>query len=295
MQFMRKENKVKYAIVIPARNEEKFIGKTLESIVNQTFLPQEIIVVNDCSTDNTEFEIRKFTEKFSFIKLVNSENKTNQHLPGSKIIEAFYKGFNQINSEWDFICKLDADVVLPLNYFEVLLNRMIQNPKIGLAGGLVYVNQNGNWVFENYNNKKHVRGAIKTYSRTCFKKIGGLKKSMGWDTVDELLAQFHSFEIEVYDDLIVKLLKPTGADYKQIRYEQFGKSYNLMRYGIPVSIIAAAKASWKAKNVFSFFSIMKGYFNSLLNSDSKIVTKEEGKFIRRFRWNGILKRFLNHS
>jgi glycosyltransferase involved in cell wall biosynthesis len=292
---MRNGNKVKYTIVIPARNEEKFIGKVLESIVNQTFLPREVVIVNDNSTDKTEFLIQEFAEKYSFIKLINSENKTNHHLPGSKIIEAFYKGFNQVNSDWDFICKLDADVILPENYFQVLLNRMTENPKIGLAGGLVYINKNGNWIFENYNNKKHIRGAIKTYSKACFQKIDGLKKSMGWDTVDELLAEFHGFEIAVYDDLIVKLLKPTGVDYKQIRYGQFGKSYHLMDYGIPISIIAAAKASWKAKNVFSFFSIMRGYFKSVLNGDSKIVTKDEGKFIRRFRWAGILNRFLNHS
>lgn len=286
---------VKLIIIIPAKNEENFIGRTLESIVNQTFIPTEVWVVNDNSTDKTEFIIQGFSEKYSFIQLINSANKNNQHLPGSKIIEAFYKGFEQIISEWDFICKLDADVVLPENYFEVLLNRMNENPKIGLAGGMVYIQKNNKWIFENYNNKKHIRGAIKTYSKDCFQKIGGLKKSMGWDTVDELLTQFYGFEIEVYKDLIVKLLKPTGADYSKIRYEQFGKSYNLMRYGFPISLVAAAKASWKAKNLFSFFSILKGYFKSVLNGDSKIVTKEEGKFIRQFRWNGILNRFLNRS
>jgi len=286
---------VNYIIIIPARNEEKFIGKTLESLVAQTLLAGEVIVVNDNSTDKTAEIVTGFSQKHSFIKLIHSENKSVQHEPGSKIIEAFYKGFDKISTDWDFICKLDADVILPENYFETLFDRMHQSPKTGIAGGIVYVLKNDIWAYENYTSKKHIRGAIKTYSKQCFEKIGGLKKSMGWDTVDELLASYYGFDVMVYQDLIVRLLKPTGKDYKDIRYRQIGKSYNLMDYGLFISFVAALKLSWKSRNPKCFFDIGNGYLKSILNSDSKIVTKDEGKFIRRYRLSGILKRFLNRA
>ena len=43
------------------------------------------------------------------------------------------------------------------------------------------------WQLNHPMNKDHVRGAFKAYIKNCFKAIGGLKKAMGWDTIDELL------------------------------------------------------------------------------------------------------------
>lgn len=292
---MQNENRLNYAIIIPAHNEEKFIGKNLNSIVNQTYLPQEVIVVNDNSTDETPKIIEEFAANYSFIKTLNSGTKSTSHEPGSKIVNAFYKGFEQLNSNWNVIVKLDADVVLPENYFEKIINAFQENPKIGIAGGLAYIEKDNEWIYEKIGNKKQVRGPFKSYSRACFEKIGGLKKSVGWDTVDELLAQFYGFEIEVISDLKVKLLKPTGNDYKQIHGKKTGQGFYKMDYGWVISFIAALKASWNAKNLYLFFSISKGYWNSSLNNDSKIVTKAEGEFIRAYRWKKILNRFVNHS
>ena len=292
---MPKEINLKYSIVIPARNEEKFIGQTLQSIVSQNILPSEVIVVDDNSTDKTAEIVQDFSIKFPFIKLIHSENQSDKHEPGSKIIEAFYKGFKQLNSNWDVVTKLDADVILPKNYFEKIIHAFQINPKIGIAGGLVFVHKNGEWIYEKISNKKHIRGAIKSYSKACFTQMGGIKKSIGWDTVDELLAQFYGFEIAVFPDLEVKLLKPTGNDYKKIHGEKTGSGFYRMDYGFTISLIAALKAAWNKKSVLLFFSIFKGYLTSALNHDSKIVTKEEGKFIRAYRWKNILNRFVNHS
>ncbi len=46
----------------------------------------------------------------------------------------------------------------------------------------------GAWKLNHPMNKDHVRGAFKSYTKKCFKAIGGLKNSIGWDTVDEFLA-----------------------------------------------------------------------------------------------------------
>lgn len=292
---MLKEINLKYCIIIPARNEEKFIGQTLQSIVDQSFLPSEVIIVDDNSTDKTTEIANEFAAKFPFIKIIHSENQADNHEPGSKIIEAFYKGFTELNSDWDVVTKLDADVILPKNYFEKIIHAFQINPKIGIAGGLVYVQKNEEWVYEKISNKKHVRGAIKSYSKACFIKMNGIKKSIGWDTVDELLAQFYGFEIEIISDLQVKLLKPTGNDYKKIHGQKTGSGFYKMDYGWAISSIAALKASWNAKNPILFFSISKGYWNSALNNDSKIVTKSEANFIRSYRWRKILNRFVNHS
>ena len=148
---------------------------------------------------------------------------------------------------------------------------------------------------ENIGNKKQVRGPFKSYSKSCFEKIGGLKKSIGWDTVDELLTKYHGLEVKVLPELEVKLQKPTGIQYQKIHTQKMGESFYKMDYGLFISFIAAAKSSWKSKNPTALFSILNGFLKSSLNGDNKIVTKEEGRFIRSLRWEGILKSLTNRS
>src|SRR5690554_8107830 len=85
-----------YYIIIPAYNEQKNIGLTLDSVLKQTLLPQKVVVVNDNSSDNTAEIVKEFTEKYNFISLVNT-NSTQIHLPGSKVIEAFIQGLEVLH------------------------------------------------------------------------------------------------------------------------------------------------------------------------------------------------------
>lgn len=123
---------MKFYIVIPAHNEEKFLTKTLDSLVKQTLLPKQIIVVNDHSTDGTEELLKSYSKNYSFIDFVNNKSSAT-HLPGAKIINAFYKGYASLDDEYDVICKFDADLIFPENYLEVLANHFTKNPKIGMA------------------------------------------------------------------------------------------------------------------------------------------------------------------
>ena len=286
---------LKYSVIIPVHNEEKFIRKTLQSDIGQTVLPYEVMIVNDNSTDGTSRIIQEFTENYPFIKTIHSGSESKSHEPGSKIVNAFYKGLEKSDPQWDVIVKLDADAVLPENYFEKIIGTFRSNPDIGIAGGIATIEKNGKWEYEKIGNKKQVRGPFKSYSRHCFEKIGGLRKSIGWDTVDELLAQYYGFEVAVIPDLEVKLLKPTGTDYKKIHGERTGQGFYKMDYGWVISFIAALKASWNAGNPYLFLSISKGYWKSSLNNENKIVSSEEGKFIRNYRRQKILNRFLNRS
>ena len=62
---------MRYYIIIPAHNEEKFIGLTLQSLAEQTILPSKIVVVNDNSTDKTAEIIQDFAKNNTNITIVN--------------------------------------------------------------------------------------------------------------------------------------------------------------------------------------------------------------------------------
>lgn len=281
---------MKFSIIIPAHNEAKVIGLTLNSLVTQTLLPKQIIVVNDNSSDETSTIVHDFTSKYSFIKLIENTS-SNQHLPGTKIINAFYKGFESLNQDYDVICKFDADLIFPPNYLEELAKAFTSNSKLGMASGFCYIEQNNKWVLENLTNKDHIRGALKAYTKTCFKAIGGLKKSMGWDTIDELLAQFYGFKHVTLEGLHVKHLKPTGKNYnKTAKYLQ-GEAMYKMRYGILLTLITALKLGIKKRSFSYFTNYIVGYLKASSNDIKPLVTKEQGKFIRDLRWKGIKAKF----
>ena len=55
---------MKVSIIIPVYNEQDFIKKSIESIINQTTKPQKVIYVNDSSTDESRSIIEEFSEKY---------------------------------------------------------------------------------------------------------------------------------------------------------------------------------------------------------------------------------------
>ena len=280
-----------FYIIIPAHNEEAFISKTLESLVQQTLLPKAVVVVNDNSTDNTQMISEEYATKYEWITVVNSKS-SDQHLPGSKIIQAFNKGLASLDDKFDVICKFDADLIFPSHYLEQIAKHFKSNKSLGMASGFCYIEKNNNWILENLTNKDHIRGALKAYTKDCFNQIGQLKPSMGWDTVDELLAKYHDWEILTDETLHVKHLKPTGQSYNKASKYLQGEAMYKMRYGFLITLIAALKLAYKKGSFKLFRDYMSGYSRAKSNKIEFLVSEAEGKFIRNLRWEGIKGRFL---
>jgi len=273
---------MKYYIVIPSYNEEALIPLTLQSLISQTVLPSKIVVVNDNSTDKTAEVVLEFTKENPFISLVNKSSE-NIHLPGSKVIQAFQKGFETLDDNYDIIVKIDADLIFPPNYFETVIKHFQSDSEIGMAGGFCYIEKNGDWVLENLTDKDHIRGALKAYRKECFEQIGGLKPAMGWDTVDELLCKFYDWKVVTDESLHVKHLKPTGANYnKTARYKQ-GEAFYSLGYGFWITAIASAKLAMMKKKPVLFLDYIQGFWKAKVSKKPMLVNAEQAKFIKNYR------------
>jgi len=282
---------MKYYIVIPAHNEEAFIALTLQSLVEQSILPSKIVVVDDNSTDKTSEIVNEFASKFPFISLVQKTSEAI-HLPGSKVIQAFHKGFETLDENYDVIVKLDADLILPSNYFETIMGTFKSDPKVGMAGGFAYIEKNGDWILENLTDKDHIRGAFKAYRKECFLQIGNLKPAMGWDTVDELLCKFYGWKVVTNQSLKVKHLKSTGANYnKTARYKQ-GEAFYTLGYGFLITSIASAKLAMLKKKPMLFFDYMKGFFKAKAEKKPLLVTAAQARFIRNYRLKKMKEKLI---
>lgn len=271
-----------YYIVIPCYNEEKFIALTLQSLAEQSVLPKKVVVVNDNSTDKTGEIIQEFAKKYPWITLANTTSHSI-HLPGSKVIQAFHKGYEILDNDYDIIVKLDADLILPSTYFETIISHFKKDGTIGMAGGFAYIEKNDDWILENLTDKDHIRGAFKAYRKECFLQIGNLKPAMGWDTVDELLCKFYGWKVVTDENLKIKHLKPTGANYdRKARYKQ-GEAFYTLGYGFLITAIASAKLAMMKKKPLLFFDYIKGFWKAKMAKTPLLVTDEQAKFIRKYR------------
>lgn len=280
---------LRFGIIIPAHNEGDILAQTLDSLLGQTLPAHSIVVIDDNSTDHTATVLADYCRRFPQVKTLYRSSSV-QRLPGAKIVQAFNAGLPLVG-QVDIICKYDADLIFPPNYLETLQTYYLQNPQLGMCGGVCSIEKDGKWLKENLTNKNHLRGALKSYRKECFEAIGGLKEAMGWDTVDELLAQYHSWELLVVEDLVVKHLRPTASRYNsQAQYMQGGMFYRL-RYGEVLSFLASAKLAYKKRSLRLFWDYMKGYFKAKKEKQPFLVTPEEGKWIRAYRWRHIKQKF----
>lgn len=109
--FLNRETKI--CVIIPARNEEKTIIKTLNAIKKQDVKNLEIIVVNDNSTDNTVEKVLSFKKKFKKLFLLNGEK-----LPDGWVGKtwALKQGVDLANKkQFDYYNFIDSDIILDKN------------------------------------------------------------------------------------------------------------------------------------------------------------------------------------
>ena len=283
---------MRYYVVIPAYNEEAFLELTLDSLMGQSLQPAQVVVVDDNSTDSTADIIGRYAARYTNIREYTNRSDPG-HASGAKVVSAFYSGLDLLDADYDFLVKLDADIVLPENYFMQISQVFSSNANVGIAGGFAYEEDSqGRWALNHPMNKDHVRGGFKSYSAACFKAIGGLKPAIGWDTVDELLARYHGFEVITLDHLKVKHLRPLGSSYSKQSWIAQGEALYRMRYGWLLAVIATLKMALKHKKPQILFDNFKGYTAARKSQTPYLVSEDEGEFIRRYRWKNIRRKLF---
>jgi len=108
---------IKISVIVPVYNTEKYLGKCLDSLVNQTLENIEIIIVNDGSLDNSQRIIDKYDGKYSFIKSFRKEN--------GGLSDARNFGIKRATGE--YIGFVDSDDWVELDMFEKMYNKAIKS------------------------------------------------------------------------------------------------------------------------------------------------------------------------
>ena len=159
-----------YVLLTPAKNEESTLAITIDSVVQQSLLPMEWIIVSDGSTDQTDALVQAAARTNPWIRLIQLPVRLTRSF--SAVVQATETGVKSLKStEYQYLGLLDADLRFAPNYFERIIERFEQNPLLGLAGGMVV--DVGTSKNQRPRNLQDVPGAVQFFRRVCFESLGG--------------------------------------------------------------------------------------------------------------------------
>lgn len=270
-----------YIIITPAKNEEKFIEKTIKSVINQTIKPIRWVIVDDGSTDATAEIVKKYLKDYPFIKLIRRETNNERHF-GNKVY-AIRRGFEEIKDiEYQYYCNLDADVSFESDYFEFLLKKFAENPKLGICGGKIYDLVDGRFVPQNYQNHS-VAGPVQFFRRECYESFGGYPVSkIGFiDGFAEISARMRGWITTTFEEKKVYHYRPLGTFRGNNLKKCFegGKIEYYYGYYYFYHILRNIPRIFKKPYIIGYFSIIIGYLVPLIRLEKRYVNKEFRKYL----------------
>jgi poly-beta-1,6-N-acetyl-D-glucosamine synthase len=212
--FMQVSRSRRYLLISPCRDEAQHVRRTLDSVAAQSVRPALWVIVDDGSTDDTPAILEDYARRLPYLRVVRRVDRGHRKV-GPGVVDAFYAGLEQVRLEdFDYLCKLDMDLELPIRYFELLVQRMESNPRIGTTSGkpwFVHPNHGG-LVPEICGDEMSV-GMTKFYRITCFQAIGGFVREVMWDGIDCHRARMLGWIAESVDLEPMRFihLRPQGA------------------------------------------------------------------------------------
>jgi biofilm PGA synthesis N-glycosyltransferase PgaC len=209
----------RYLLISPCRDEAKYLRRTLDAVSGQSVPPTLWIVVDDGSTDETPQILKEYARRLPYLRVVRRNDRGRRQV-GPGVIEAFYAGLETVRLEdFDYLCKLDMDLDLPACYFELLMQRMESDPRIGTTSGKPWFvhPRSGALVPEVCGDEMSV-GMTKFYRVACFQEIGGFVRQVMWDGIDCHRARMLGWIAESVDLEPIRFvhLRPQGGSHKGI-------------------------------------------------------------------------------
>jgi biofilm PGA synthesis N-glycosyltransferase PgaC len=272
-----------YAIVTAAKNEEAYIERTIKSVISQTVHPAMWVVVDDGSTDRTAQIIEHYRDEYSFIRLVSRRDSGVRDF--SAKVRAFEMGRTMLASaRFELIANLDADIVLPEHYYELIGVEFSERPRLGIAGGAIWEFRAGRWRSRPENREGDIAGGLLVFRRWCYESIGGYRSLPfgGEDTLAQVLARAGGWEVRGYPELVVRHLKSVGSKlansvsaFYRSGVQDFYLGYHPVYYGAKLM-----RRSLRRPFLIGSMAMLLGYFGRLLAGCTRGIGRDTVALVR---------------
>lgn len=282
------ESRRRYVLISPCRDEGEYLRRTLDSVAAQTVPPSLWIIVDDGSTDDTPAILEDYAHRLPYLRIIRRVDRGRRQV-GPGVIEAFYAGLDTVDlSDFDYLCKLDMDLDLPPRYFELLMQRMEENPRVGTTSGKPWFvhPQTGSLVPETCGDEMSV-GMTKFYRVSCFQDIGGFVREVMWDGIDCHRARMFGWIAESVEIQPLRFihLRPMGTSQKSIWTGRLRHGFGQYFMGTsPLYHVTVAIYRLPAyPAVLGSVAILWGYFRSWLRGLPRYDDFEFRKFLRSYQ------------
>lgn len=274
---------MKYVLITPARNEDRFITKTLDSMVAQTVLPERWVIVDDGSADRTAQIVGEYAARYPWIELVKRPQGLDRSFASK--VEAFNAGLERLKSfQFDVIGNLDADLSFDSGYLEFLLQKFSEDSRLGVAG-TPFLENGYDSARDSFEGENHVAGGCQLFRRECFEEIGGYVpnraggidwiavttvRMRGWTTRSFPEKRFHHY----------RTLGTAGRGTLSALFSYGEKDYYLG--GSPVwELFRVTYRMAKRPVLLGGFALLSGYIWAALRRVERAVSPELMRFHRR--------------
>ncbi len=280
-----------YVIITPARNEAQFIELTLKSVVAQTALPLEWVIVSDGSTDGTDEIVKKYAAEHPWIKLVRMPERMERDFAGK--VHAFNAGYARVKSlDYEVVVSLDADISFEKDYFAFLLERLSADDAVGLVG-TPFRERSGETYDYRFVNIEHVSGACQVFRRECFEAVGGYMPVKGGsiDHIAVITARMKGWKTRTFTEKICEHHREMGTAQRSVLMSKFKlgvKDYSVGNH--PLWEVFRTIYQMKASPIaVGGLALGTGYFWAWLRRVDRPVSQELVAFHRREQMQRLRK------
>jgi glycosyltransferase involved in cell wall biosynthesis len=286
-----------YVLITPARNEEAFLEKTIESMIHQTFPPVKWVIVDDASTDKTPEIISRYLPQYPWMEMVQMPPRRDRSFAAK--VYSFNAGYQRVKDlQYEVIGNLDADISFDEDFLEFLVGRLAEDPTLGVAG-TVFREEGYSSETDSFEGQKHVSGQCQLFRRKCFEEIGGYvpHRAGGIDWMAVTTARMKGWKTKSFREKSFFHHRHMGTAGRGILAAMF--SYGEKDYylgGHPIwELFRVAYRVTKRPYVFSGLALGLGYCWAFLRRTPRPVSLELMAFHRQeqmLKLKAILKSLL---
>lgn len=206
---------MRYAVVTPARDEERNLPRLGAALAAQTLAPAEWVVVDDGSTDGTAAVLAGLAERHDWVRplpraAADASEPLSHGRRRARDLDGFLLGAGRLSAAVDVVIKVDADVDFAPDFCARLAGRFAADPRLAIASGTCLELEDGAWV-RRTKAASTVWGATRAYRADCLADLAELEPCMGWDGLDEIRVQLRGLRTQAFTDLPFRHHRPEGG------------------------------------------------------------------------------------
>jgi glycosyltransferase involved in cell wall biosynthesis len=191
---------VKYILITSARNEEKFLDGTIQSVVAQTLLPERWVIVDDGSTDRTAEMVERYVKSHPWIELVRRPQRQDRNFAAKA--HAVNAALERVRSlQFEVIGNLDADVSFEPGYMAFVMERFSADPELGVAG-TPFTEEGYDSTKNSFEGENYVAGPCQLFRYRCWQEIGGYvpNRAGGVDWIAVMTARMRGWKVRSFSE-----------------------------------------------------------------------------------------------